>query len=170
MTRRLPLLAAPILLAACALVQAAPSAATSETDEARFVALTRQLEREPLADAGKLMRAWLLRWAEQSPDITALVCGKTTPMAPKEHPHHAELLVQGVFGNVAYQIEHPDKRGDEAALQAAAVRSTLRAYAALRSQSGTPAIPELDALAELEQAGTLDAHVAPLAAKCQAEQ
>lgn len=170
MTRSLPFLAAPLLLAACTLVQAAPHTRKTQAGEARFVELTRQLEREPLSDNDKSKRTWLLQWSIGSHDVAINICSDTVPMEPKGYPQEGILMMQGMFGNAAFQIEHPDQRRNEAAVQTAAVRSALKAYASLRSQTDAPPIPAYDALAELERAGTLEAHVAPLAAKCLAQQ
>lgn len=169
MTRSLPYLAVPVLLAACAVAQAAPHGKKEQADEARFVELTRQLESQPLSDPDRQIRQWLMKWSIDSPGLAINICADTVPMEPKGYPHGGVLMLQGMFGNAAFQIEHPSQRHDEAAMQTAAVRSALKAYAALRSQSDAPAIPAYDALAEMERAGTLEAHIAPLAAKCLAD-
>jgi hypothetical protein len=169
MTRSFPCLAVAALLAACALAHAAPHARQKKGDGARFVELTRQLESRPLSDPDNHIRQWLMQWSTDSPGVTINICADTVPMEPKGYPHAGLLMLQGMFGNAAYQIQHPRQRHDEAALQTAAVRSALKAYAALRSQSDAPAIAAYDALAEMERAGTLEAHIAPLAAKCLAD-
>lgn len=139
--------------------------APQEADAARFVRLTRQLEQAPLGDTDKSTRTWLLKWAQDSHDITVRFCRVLDPVPGQGIPNSGILATQQIFGNAAYQISHPDRRGDPQATQLAGARSALRAYAALLAKDPKARIPRMDELLQWDKAGTLDAHLAPIVAK-----
>lgn len=165
----------PLALASAALAAFVAFASTAapqsahEADEAKFVRLTRQLEQKPLGDTDKRMRTWLLQWAKDSPDITVRFCKVLKPVPGDGIPNSGILATQQIFGNAAYQIAHPDKRGDLVATQLAGARSALRAYEALAAQDPKARIPRMDELLRKEQGGTLEAELAPIVqAECAA--
>jgi hypothetical protein len=149
-------------LAPAALAESAP-----ETDEAKFIRLTRHLEEQPMSDVDKSMRTWLIDWAAESEDITVLVCDVLDTLSGEELPHVSLYTVQMIFGNAAFQIANPDKRDDLLATQLAAARSALKAYSAVLAGDPTARIPHLDHLIEKDAAGTLESHMSVVVAdKC----
>lgn len=137
----------------------------SETDEAKFVRLTRQLEQAPLGDTDKSTRTWLLKWAQDSRDVTVRFCKVLTPVPGKDVPNSGILATQQIFGNAAYQISRPDKRADPLATQLAGARSALRAYESLVMKDPTARIPRMDELLRKDKAGALEAELAPIVRK-----
>ncbi len=130
------------------------------------VRYTGELESNPLgADAPELRRQ-LLTWVEQTPDYAVVVCDILGPI-PSEKPKYGnELLVQQVFGNVSYQIQHPDVK-DNIRLQIAGVESVLKAYEAILDKDGSARIGYLDGLLEHQKRGDLTESLAPtIQAKC----
>jgi hypothetical protein len=69
-------------------------------------------------------------------------------------------VLQLAFGNAAFQIEHPDQRGDQVAVQSAGLRSALAMHRAIRAQKPDAAVPYLDELQAKLDAGTFDAAAA----------
>lgn len=159
-----------LLLAATAATAGAPqtaAATAAETDQAKFVRLTRQLEREPLQDTSRAARAWLVEWADSSPDIEVLLCDILPPLTQPEVPNRTVLLGQLIFGNAAFQIAHPERKHERLATQTAGVRSVIATYAMILVTQPDARIPEFDALLAKERAGELEQALAPrIAAKC----
>jgi hypothetical protein len=161
--RIVPIVAVTLVLA----LHAAPAAAQAqhESDESKFMRLTRQLEQSPLGDTDKSTRTWLLQWAQASKDVTVRFCKVLDPVPGEDVPNSGILATQQIFGNAAYQISHPDRRGDLQATQLAGARSALRAYAALLAKDPKARIPRMDELLRNEAAGTLDTTLAPVIGK-----
>jgi hypothetical protein len=144
---------------ACAGVAAKPVPAP-EASEAKFVRLTRQFEADPLGFDGKTDGAWLLQWVVDSPDVSVTACNVTGVLDAPDGDAKSVLVLLEVFGNAAWQLEHASTT--ELERQAAAARSVLRGYAAIRRATPDLHIATLDALAEKEAAGQLEAHLAPI--------
>lgn len=149
-----------ILLLAC-LPGVAGAQAAAETDEAKFVRLTRHLERFPLDPDAKPMRAWLLQWAIETPDLVVTACDFLEPKLEVDSYYGGMLFMQILYGNAAWQIAHPKQRADPVAPQIAGVRSALKAYAEISMERQDAQVPAFEALALAEQRGTLDASLEP---------
>src|SRR5690606_22555288 len=129
---------------------------------AKVVRLTRHLEDHPLSDPDKSIRSWLLQWATETQEITVVVCDILGTASGKEFPYSAIYTTQMIFGNAAYQIAHPDKRGDLLATQLAAARSSLRAYNSILAAHPDSRIPHLDELTTKDRSGSLESYLAPI--------
>ena len=148
-------------------LQAMETQSVSETDEAKVVRLTSLLEDHPLADTDKSIRGWLLQWATETQEITVVVCDILGTASGEEFPHSAIYTTQMIFGNAAYQIAYPDKRGDLLATQLSAVRSPLKAYSSILATQPESRIPHLDELVAKDRLGSLETYLAPIVAeKC----
>lgn len=141
------------------LAAAAQGVAPVESDAQKFVRMTRSLEADPLMDTDKSMRTWLIRWTAESPDVYVLVCDLLGPIPKEKVPHGGELLMQYMFGNAAFQIEHPQQAKDKHAVQIAGVRSALKAYTAILKKDVSARIPYWDDLLAKDRAGKLDKHL-----------
>lgn len=138
-----------------------------ESDKAKFVRLTTQLEQDPLGDPDQSIRTWLLEWATKSKDISVTVCDVLGPIPKQDLPYGPDLLTQYLFGNAAFQIANADRRSDGVATQLAGIRSAMRAYSAILARAPDARIPYFDDLLVREQGGTLEAHLKPIIAdKC----
>lgn len=149
----------PLLLVLAPAGFAADGPGPGETDPQKFVRLTRALEADPAMDKDKSMRSWLIEWASASPDVQVLVCDLMGPIPREKVPYGGELLTQYMFGNAAFQIEHPDRAKDAHSVQIAGIRSALKAYVAILKKDPAAKIPYFDDLRAKEKAGTLDAHL-----------
>ena len=156
----------PTLLLSLASFTASAQSAP-ETDEAKFIRLTHQLEQDPLGDADKSKRSWLLRWAMDSQDVSVLACDILDTVSGDDDPYNGIYTLQMIFGNAAYQISNPDKRGDLLATQLAGAHSSLKAYTSILANHPDARVPHLDDLINKDEANTLEAYLAPIIAeKC----
>lgn len=152
-----------LLLAAGAV--SAQDAPPGPGEAERFVVrFTRALEVDPLGENSSRVRGTLIEWLQNTKDYTVVVCDILGPIPGEKPPHSAELLVQQMFGNVAYQIEHPTEK-DRNRLQVAGVESVLKAYSAILAEDAQARIPYLDGLLAERKKGTLARHMGPIIAK-----
>lgn len=138
----------------------------ADSDEAKKIVVryTRALEVDPLAETATRARRMMVEWLQETKDYTVVVCDILGPIPAQKPPHSAELLAQQMFGNVAYQIEHPNEK-DRNRLQVAGVESMLKSYSALLAEDPQARIPYLDGLLAERKKGTLAQHMAPIIAK-----
>lgn len=154
----------PLLLAAGAAWSQQPSGGDSEEAKRVVLRYTRALEVDPLADTAPRTRRMLVEWLQDTKDYTVVVCDILGPIPAEKPPHSAELLAQQMFGNVAYQIEHPGEK-DRNRLQIAGVESMLKSYSAILAEDPQARIPYLDGLLAEKKKGRLARHMAPIIAK-----
>ena len=138
---------------------------TGETDPAKFVRLTRALEANPMQDTTKEMRTWLINWATESPDVSVKICLGFDLLPTKDEPFDGIFLTQSLFGNAAFQIEHPHKKTDQLAQQVAGIESVLKSYSALKITHPDKQFPMLDMLLQRQRSGELAAFLAPVVTK-----
>jgi hypothetical protein len=133
-------------------------------DEARFVALTRAMEKDPFT-VDKTTNSWMLNWAIASPDVRVDICARMLGPAFEEKPPYTDsFLMLYMFGNAAHQIEHPEDRNDQIALQTAAMESVLKAYVVVIGVHPDATIPYYDNLLAKQANGTLKETLTPLVA------
>ena len=105
------------------------SPSTAE-ERKRFLALTHKLEESPLDKSLYAEKKWAKQWIEEIPDINVNVCpvllGQEFMIS--RYKYAPNLQYQVMFGNVAFLIEHPDKKDDTVAQYTAGVESALKAY------------------------------------------
>jgi len=76
------------------------------------------------------------------------------------------LVVQLMFSEAKFILEHPDKATDQHAINVAGVEGVLRTYGAMKAAKPKLAIPEFDRLVKLQESGQLVAAVDEGLAKC----
>ena len=156
-----------LLAAGCAggAVATEPAAGS---DAANFVSLTRALEADPMRDTTKEIRSWLMEWLTESPNISVKMCVVMEFLKGSDESDGALLMTQSLFGNAAYQIEHPGNKSDQLAQQVAGIESMLKAYSSLRRAYPDKRYEQMDSLIALQKSGKLTPHLAPLVQqKCQ---
>lgn len=144
----------------------AQSVAAPDTERVtdKVLRLTDALEKEPLSASAPDTRKRLVQWLTDTPDFSVTVCDILGPIPGKKLKYGPELMVQLLFGNVAYQIRNPGQK-DEAVLQQAGVESVLKAYQAILAQDPKAHIKYFDDLLEKHRQGLLKENLAPLIAK-----
>jgi hypothetical membrane protein len=133
-------------------------------ERARFVALVRSLEKDPLAESASATRARLREWMVEVPDIRFTVCADLLGHAlVDDYPHSRELDLQVALSGGVLTIEHPGEARDDVAVYTAGVEGALRAYQALVRTRPDGRLAALDELVETHRRGELGNHIARLA-------
>ena len=105
----------------------AQDAASSASDRARFVSITRSLEEAPLQPNAREDRAWALGWLTEAPDVSVNVCLGSLGGLDEGYPYAGEIMLQYVFAMAVLVIEHPEMANDANAQQVAGVSGALKA-------------------------------------------
>jgi hypothetical protein len=148
---------------AASFAQDEPKRAPSTAQERqRFLALTRKLEQSPLDKSLYDEKAWAKQWLEDIPDINVNICAPVLfgtdflrEQAGEPYKYTPQLSYQATFGEAAYIIEHPDKKGDTTAQYVAGVESALKAYSAILKTDAAAKSKSLDDLLEKQKQGKL---------------
>jgi hypothetical protein len=125
----------------------------------RVVDYARSLEQHPLAKDSLQKRMWLSQWIVKSADVKLdTCCEELKSLDAINNTYSHQLRMQAVFSQAAFQVEHP-KVKDPAAIQAAGLAGTLRAYKAIQRFDPSASYPLLDELISLERRGQLQKYV-----------
>ena len=148
----------------------AQDASSSTADRARFVSITRELEKAPLDPSLKDDRTWALQWLTDAPDITVSVCPASLGgMVVNDYSHAPEILIPYVLAMAVGIIEHPEMAEDKVAQQIAGVESALAAYRAIIEQHPDAKWPALDGLLERQVRGELPIFASEAYESCMAK-
>lgn len=135
-------------------------------ERGRAANLTHFLEGEPLSEAARDSRRWLMTWLAGVPDITVKPCPDLMkPLVEKETNYSAELLAQSIFGSAAFIIEHEGEANTDEAVYLAGLESSLRAYESILKVKPKAKWPFLDELIEKRERGELDDYVREVLSK-----
>jgi hypothetical membrane protein len=133
-------------------------------ERARFVALVRLLEKDPLAEHATAARQQLRQWAMDVPDIRFKVCPDLLGHAVGDtYPYSREFNLQVLLSGAVLTIEDPGKARDDVAVYTAGVEGALRAYEVLVRSRPDARLPALDDLVQKRDRGELVDHIARLA-------
>ncbi len=148
-------------------VQAAPAQPATPQERARVVRLTQELEADPFSADAPKVRGYLMKWIEDAPDLTVQVCDLIGMKANGDEDNFFPVFGQMLFANAAFQLEHPEAIKDQVAVQSAAVRGALKAYANVRKVKPQWHHDRLDELSKQLDTGKFDAAMRQLVAeKC----
>ncbi|HEX5160823.1 MAG TPA: hypothetical protein VFV88_03820 [Steroidobacteraceae bacterium] len=160
-------LAVVTLLAACAGWPAWSADPTTPEVKAEIIRLVDTLEKQPGHPDARAMRASVLKWLTDAPDVSVKVCFDFLGMedfAPDGR--EAELFFQQPFAEARYVLENPDKAKDEIAVHLAGVESALRTYAVMKAEDAKLEIPAMEKLVKLQAEQKLPEHVSKATKKC----
>lgn len=136
-------------------------------ERATAVKLARLLEADPLGSQAKDARQWFTVWLVQVPDISVTACSNLLGAVPRPaKKYEAEIVMQTVYSEAAFIIEHPDNAKDQVAVFRAGVEGALKAYEAIRQRKPKYVWPFLDELRKQRDSGTLQEYVEAAARKC----
>lgn len=149
-----------VLISAASLPSAAKMRGPSTPEErARAIAYVHSLEENPLAKDGLEKRMWLTEWIVEVPDVTVNACCKELGSLDKvNNTYSNQLRMQVIYSQAAFLLQHPEEK-NAAAIQAAGLAGTLRAYRAIQRFDPTAKYPLLDNLSALEKQGKLQQYV-----------
>jgi len=160
MARRLAtilLLVAALTLPSAARPCNAPAPDAAERE--RVVDYARSLETHPLAKDNLQKRMWLTEWIVNTPAMKVTpCCEELNSLDEINNTYSQQLRMQALYSQAAYQIEHPEVT-DQAAIQAAGLAGTLRAYRAIQRFDPSARYPLLDDLMSIEKKGKLQRYV-----------
>ncbi len=140
----------------CAAKMRGPS---TPEERARAVEYVRSLEENPLAKDSLEKRMWLTEWIVEVPDFTIDTCCKELASLDKvNNTYSNQLRMQVIYSQAAFLLQHPEEK-NAAAIQAAGLAGTLRAYRAIQRFDPTAKYPWLDNLQALEREGKLQQYV-----------
>jgi hypothetical protein len=132
---------------------------SSPGERERVVDYTRSLEEHPLAKDSLAKRMWLSEWIVKAPTLNVDVCcSELSSLDAINNTYSQQLRTQAMYSQAAFQLEHP-KVKDTAAIQAAGLAGTLRAYRAIQRFDPSASYPLLDELMTLERKGKLQRYV-----------
>lgn len=153
------------LFSACALQGACTETRGPSTadERARFVALVRSLENDPLAENTNSIRQQLRDWAMEVPDIRFKVCPTLLGDAVGNYRYSREVTLQVMLSGAVLTIEAPGQARDDARVYTAGVEGALRAYGALVNSTSDARSAVLDDLVEKRERGDLFDYIATLA-------
>ncbi len=162
------------ILSLCS-AQNEPKRAPSTADERqRFLSLTRKLEQNPLDKTLYADKKWAKQWLEDIPDINVNICAPVLfgtdflrEQIGEPYKYTPQLSYQATFGQAAYIIEHPDKKGDTTSQYIAGVESALKAYSAIVKTDATAKSKALDDLLEKQKQGKLGDFVRDSSKECE---
>ena len=91
----------------------------------------KEIEADPFREDEpfRVKRMALIDWLEKSPDITIDMCEALLPHLDVDaRPHDSVLLVQTMFGQAAYLLEHPGTSSEDQAVFTSGLVAAIRAY------------------------------------------
>jgi hypothetical membrane protein len=133
-------------------------------ERARFVALVRLLERDPLAENANATRQQLRQWVLDVPDIRFKVCPDLLgQVVADDYPYSREIDLQVVLSGAVLTIEDPGEARDEVAVYTAGVEGALRAYEVLVKSKPDAHLSVLDDLIQKRNRAELVHHIGRLA-------
>src|SRR5215469_13342915 len=159
------------ILAVCSLAAAQdePKRKPSTPEERqRFLALTHKLEQTPLDKSLNPDIHWALQWVEDIPDINVNICPDVLGdhFLDSHYLYSYRVLGQVVLGNVAFLIEHPDKKNDQVAQYTAGIESALKAYKGMLRADPMHVSRPLEELLDKQSKGTLTDFVRDKSKEC----
>jgi len=149
-----------VLIVAASLPSAANTMCPSTAEErARALEYAQSLEQHPLAKDNLEKRMWLTEWLVNVPDVTVTPCCKGLESLDKVNDTYSnQLRMQVLYSEAAFLLQHPEEK-NKAAIQAAGLAGTLRAYRAIQQFDPAAKYPLLDNLLSLEKQGKLQKYV-----------
>jgi len=133
---------------------------------AKFVEFTRQLESDPLGKDAEGMRAGLMKWLFEVPDIKVEVCDLLPGLLKTKKNYSSELFGQTIISSGAFVAANPDLSADHLLVNTAGVVGTLRAYQAILKLHPEAKWPILDDLLSRSTAGELATYVQDATTTC----
>ena len=157
MTRKI--LAVLVVLVAAVSLPCWAKMHTPSSPEERVVDYTRSLEDHPLAKDSLAKRMWLSEWIVKAPTLNVDVCcAELSSLDAINNTYSQQLRMQAMYAQAAFQLEHP-KVKNPAAIQAAGLEGTLRAYRSIQRFDPSAHYPVLDDLMTIGRKGKLQKYI-----------
>lgn len=121
-------------------------------DKANFVKGTRVLEQDPFNKNAKKIRASLLFWLIEAPDVSVTLCSDFLTVGEK-YKYSPEITGQFTYGMGAFIIENPGQAKDEKAVYQGGLESVSRMYESMLKEQPKAKNEFLDGLVERRNKG-----------------
>ncbi|HLM02852.1 MAG TPA: hypothetical protein VK400_17505 [Pyrinomonadaceae bacterium] len=126
-----------------------------------LIQAARFLEEKPFDKQAKDVRAWAVKYASDTEEVTVIVCGGTaSPLLDKKNKFGSELIGQYLIAMTAFKLENPAKIKDENAAQLAGLESVLKTYETMLKENQKAKSAKIDELLAKRNDGTLAKYVA----------
>ena len=140
-----------------------PSTAEERT---KAIEIAHRLEGDPLGKDAKDLRAAMIGWLAEVPDLKVTVCDLIPELLKTKKNFAAELFTQSVVSAGAFVAEEPDLSSDFLLVNTAAVEGTLKAYESILKIHPDAKWPVLDGLLAKRSTGELPDFVREAAVRC----
>ena len=148
-----------VLIVAASVPTAAKTRGPSTAEErAQALEYAQSLEQYPLAKDSLEKRMWLTEWLVNVPDVIVTPDCRLESLDKVNDTYSNQLRMQVLYSQAAFLLQHPEEK-NRAAIQAAGLAGTLRAYRAIQQFDPTAKYPLLDNLLSLEKQGKLQKYV-----------
>jgi hypothetical protein len=156
-----------LYLAACAggAVAAEP---TSPGQRAEMIHLINGLETRPYGPEADNSRKAVMEWLTDAPDVSVTICGALLGDIEKLENEKDDpgLLLQLLFAEARFILEHPDQSKDEHAVHLAGVDGALVFYSAMKAERPAVRIDMIEKIVRVKSDGKLSDHVRKAMDKC----
>jgi hypothetical protein len=144
---------------ALSLAQDAGGRPSAVRDKEKVLAIIEALETDPLGPRSKDLRAALLYWLTEVPDLTVVLCPDVLGEMDKFGKYEGELTTQLSFSQAGFLLRNPSGDPRSVPAQLAGAVGTLRAYQAMLKADPKARSKVLDELLQKQENGDLEAHV-----------
>lgn len=137
--------------------RASAQATSTPEERARWAEISRKLETNPLDESVDKDGEWAFNRLGEAHDIHVPLCAALLgEFNDPKYKYRHQITRQYMLSSGAFLIENPDKAGDLAAMNLAAVSSTLKVYTAILQQKPDAKSKLLDDLLKKQSQGKLD--------------
>ena len=141
---------------------------TSPEKKAEVIRMVNALESRPYGDDADISRKAVMEWLTDAPDVTVNVCGALLgdPEKLEGEKDDPGLLLQLMFSEARFILQHPELAQDEKAVHTAGVQGALAFYESMKKERPNVKIATLEKIAKANADGKLADYVKAAVAKC----
>jgi hypothetical protein len=158
----------PVLVAFLCIAPAFAQEPTSPEKKAEMIRLVDSLEARPYGVDADNSRKAVMAWLTDAPDVTVTVCSALLGDVDKLEGEKDDpgLLLQLMFAEARFILQHPDQAQDEKAVHTAGVRGALAFYDSMKKARPAVRIATLEKISKANADGKLADFVSSAVAKC----
>ena len=141
---------------------------TSPEKKAEVIRMVNALESKPYGDDADISRKAVMEWLTDAPDVTVNVCGALLgdPEKLEGDMDDPGLLLQLMFAEARFILQHPEQAQDEKAVHTAGVQGALAFYESMKKERPGVKIPMIEKISKANADGKLAEYVKAAVAKC----
>lgn len=141
---------------------------TSPEKKAEMIRLVDSLEAHPYGGNADGSRKAVMEWLTDAPDVTVTVCSALLGDVEKLEGEKDDpgLLLQLMFAEARFILQHPEQAQDEKAVHTAGVKGALAFYDAMKKERPDVKLPTIEKIAKSNADGKLDGFIATAIEKC----